>query len=115
MMGFFIFIAWLVLCGAAAAYAGNKGRSAVGIFFLSLFLSPLVGFLVAVAMEPHARKVAEARGFLRLNPERFRTWESLPAVQCRAGFLLKGSRKAVGRMEKSFLMWSLMIRRILPF
>ena len=54
-MEFFIFITWLVLSGAAAAYASNKGRSGVGIFFLSLFLSPLVGFAVAVAMEPHPR------------------------------------------------------------
>jgi len=58
----FAVIAWLVLCGAAAAYASNKGRSGVGIFFLSLFLSPLVGFVVAVVMEPHKQKVAEAKG-----------------------------------------------------
>jgi hypothetical protein len=59
---FFVFIAWLVLCGAAAAYASNNGRSGAGVFFLSLFLSPLVGFLVAVSMEPHQQKVAAARG-----------------------------------------------------
>jgi hypothetical protein len=34
----------------------------VGIFFLSLFLSPLVGFLVGIVMEPHHQKVAAARG-----------------------------------------------------
>jgi hypothetical protein len=53
-MEFFIFfITWFALSGAPAAYASNKGRNGAGIFFLSLFMSPLVGFLVAVAMEPH--------------------------------------------------------------
>jgi len=62
-MEFFIgLIVWLVLCGAAAAYASNKGRSGVGIFFLSLFLSPLVGFVVALAMEPNQQEVAEKKG-----------------------------------------------------
>ncbi len=61
-MEFFILIAWLVLCGAAAAYASNKGRSGVGIFVLSVFLSPLVGFIVALVMEPQLQKIAEAKG-----------------------------------------------------
>ena len=61
-MNFIIFVAWYVLSCAAAAYASHKGRSGVGIFFLSLFLSPLVGFVVAVVMEPHQQKVAEAKG-----------------------------------------------------
>lgn len=61
-MEFFIFTAWLVLCGAAAAYAASKGRSGAGIFFLSLFLSPLVGFIVAVVMEPKQQKIAEIKG-----------------------------------------------------
>ena len=57
-----IFIVWLVLCGAAAAYASSKGRSGVGIFFLSFFLSPLVGFIVALVMEPNQQKIAVAKG-----------------------------------------------------
>jgi hypothetical protein len=61
-MEFFILVTWLVLSIAAAVYANNKGRSGGGIFLLSLFLSPLVGFLVAAAMEPHAEKIAEAKG-----------------------------------------------------
>jgi len=61
-MEFFIFTAWFVLSCAAAAYAFNKGRNGIGIFFLSLFLSPLVGFVVAMVMEPHQQKVAEAKG-----------------------------------------------------
>jgi phosphate/sulfate permease len=53
----FIFVGWLVLCGASAVYATNKGRDGVGIFFLSLFLSPLVGFVVAFATAPYSRSV----------------------------------------------------------
>jgi len=34
----------------------------MGIFFLSLFLSPLVGFVVALTMEPNQQKVAAAKG-----------------------------------------------------
>jgi RNA polymerase subunit RPABC4/transcription elongation factor Spt4 len=61
-MELFIFIGWLVLCGAAAALASSKGRSGTGIFFLSLFLSPLVGFIVALVMETDEPKIAEAKG-----------------------------------------------------
>jgi len=61
-MEFFIIVMWLVLSGAAATYASNKGRSGAGIFFLSLLLSPLVGFLVALVMEPNQQKVAEKKG-----------------------------------------------------
>jgi hypothetical protein len=48
-----IVIIWLVLCGAVGAYAGNKGRSGVGALFLSLLLTPLVGFVVVLAMRPN--------------------------------------------------------------
>jgi len=44
---------WLALCGVAAYVAGNKGRSGFGIFFLSFFLSPLVGIIVALVMNPN--------------------------------------------------------------
>jgi hypothetical protein len=57
-----IFIAWLALCGAAAYIAANKGRSGVGVFFLSFFLSPLVGIIVAFALSPNVEKVAIAQG-----------------------------------------------------
>jgi hypothetical protein len=61
-MEFFIIIGWLVLCGAAAAIASNKGRSGIGIFFLAFVLSPLVGIIVALVMEPDQPKIAEAKG-----------------------------------------------------
>lgn len=61
----FIVICWLVLCAAVGFYAAGKGRSGVGIFFLSLFLSPLVGLVVALAMRPDEKKVAAAQGMKR--------------------------------------------------
>jgi hypothetical protein len=57
-----IFVGWFVLCGAVGKYAENKGRNGIGIFFLSLFLSPLVGFVVALAMSPDEKRVATAQG-----------------------------------------------------
>jgi hypothetical protein len=57
-----IFIGWFVLCGAVGKYAENKGRNGIGVFFLSFFLSPLVGFVVALAMSPNEKKVAAAQG-----------------------------------------------------
>lgn len=57
-----IFIGWFVLCGAVGKYAENKGRNGIGIFFLSFFLSPLVGFAVALAMSPNEKNVAAAQG-----------------------------------------------------
>lgn len=48
-----IVVTWLALCGVAAWIASNKGRNGAGAFFLSLFLSPLVGLIVAVAMAPN--------------------------------------------------------------
>jgi hypothetical protein len=51
-MELIILVGWLTLCGVAAYVADNKGRSGASIFFLSVFLSPVVGILVALAMNP---------------------------------------------------------------
>jgi Uncharacterised protein family UPF0547 len=52
-MEILILMFWLALCAVAAYIASNKGRSGVGIFLLSVFLSPLVGVIVALAMSPN--------------------------------------------------------------
>jgi transposase-like protein len=57
-----VIVVWLALCIAVGFYAESKGRSGVGIFFLSLFLSPLVGLVAALAMRPDEKKVATAQG-----------------------------------------------------
>jgi hypothetical protein len=58
-MWFFFWIAFAML---VAVYAGHKGHSAVGFFFLSLFLTPLIGFLIAAVMSPDREQVAERSG-----------------------------------------------------
>lgn len=54
-MEFLLF--WLVFCGIAAAIASNKGRSAVGFFVLSIFISPLLGILIALVSQPNTEAV----------------------------------------------------------
>jgi hypothetical protein len=55
-----IFITWIALSFVAGAIANNKGRSAVGFFFLSLFLSPLIGILTALVSKSDLKAI-EAR------------------------------------------------------
>jgi len=42
-----IFI-WLVMAILVGVYASSKGRSGIGFFILSMFISPLISFLVAL-------------------------------------------------------------------
>jgi len=56
-----IFIAWVALCFVAGAIASIKGRSSVGFFFLSLFLSPLVGIITALIAKPDEKQVEESK------------------------------------------------------
>lgn len=44
------FIAWFVLAVVVAVIADARGRSAFGYFMLSVFLSPLIGLILAVAL-----------------------------------------------------------------
>jgi hypothetical protein len=49
-MGFVIGIVWLVLAFVLASSAKNKGRSYGGFLALGLILSPVIGFIVLLAM-----------------------------------------------------------------
>jgi hypothetical protein len=53
----FVIFVWLALCFAAGAIAKNKGRSFAGFFWLSFFLSPLVGILAAAIARPNVANV----------------------------------------------------------
>ena len=46
-----IVLFWLALSVLAGVYAGSKGRSGIGWFCFSFFLSPLIGF-IALAIIP---------------------------------------------------------------
>ena len=52
-MGMGIFLIWLILSGCVAAYASQKGHSAVGMFLVSLLLSPLLGFVIELVRQPN--------------------------------------------------------------
>jgi hypothetical protein len=45
-------IVWLVLCGIVAFIAPMRGKSPVGAFLISVFASPLIGFLVVALGRP---------------------------------------------------------------
>ena len=51
---------WLALASAVAAYANERGRSAVGWLFFSIFFSPILGFVI-VAATPDLKAEAEQR------------------------------------------------------
>ena len=57
-----IFVFWIIFAILVAVYAEKKGRSGAGFFFLSLFFSPLIGFIIAAAVEPKKQKVAKQLG-----------------------------------------------------
>ena len=45
-----IFIIWLALCFVIAYGASQRGRSAVGWFFISALLSPIIGIIILVCL-----------------------------------------------------------------
>jgi len=55
-----IFIVWLVSAILVDVYASSKGRSNIGFFFISVLLSPLIGFVTALVVQP-LRANTEAR------------------------------------------------------
>ena len=54
---------WLIFTIVICCMAKSRGRSVLGFFLLSLFLSPLVGFIVLLIVgknEPHVVEVRYA-------------------------------------------------------
>jgi hypothetical protein len=49
-MGFIIFILWIILAFVLASTAKDKGRSYGGFLTLGLLLSPIIGFIILIAM-----------------------------------------------------------------
>lgn len=54
-----ILILWFVLSIVAGYMAEGKGRSGLGVTFLSFLLSPIVGLAVAVCMTPNTTQLAK--------------------------------------------------------
>jgi len=63
-----IFLFWVICAVLVGKYASIKGRSGASFFFISLFASPLVGFLIALVSAPDREKAAR-RVRLRKCPE----------------------------------------------
>jgi hypothetical protein len=53
---------WPILAIVVGVYASNKGLSGVLYFFLSLVLSPVIGFLIAAVSQGNTKVVAERTG-----------------------------------------------------
>lgn len=49
-------IVWIVFSILAAIIARNKGRSGINFFFLSLFLSPVIGIIAALVVTEGGKK-----------------------------------------------------------
>jgi len=45
-------LVWLVLAILVGVYAASKGRSGIGFFFIAILLSPLIGFIIALVVQP---------------------------------------------------------------
>lgn len=56
-MGFVFF--WLLFAVLVGFFANNKGRSGFGFFLLSLLLSPLIGFIIALLVKPELKVVEQ--------------------------------------------------------
>jgi RNA polymerase subunit RPABC4/transcription elongation factor Spt4 len=50
-------LTWLALCVITGVIASKKGRSAIGFFCLSFFLSPLVGLIAVAVASPNTKAV----------------------------------------------------------
>lgn len=55
------FIGWIVFSILVGVYADTKGRSGVGFILLSLILSPLFGFIIALIVSPIKSNVVVRR------------------------------------------------------
>lgn len=63
-----IFISWIIFCILVAIYADSKGRSWVGYFFISLLLSPFIGFII-ILIQGSYDKEAEQQKIEKLEKE----------------------------------------------
>ncbi|MFB9214431.1 zinc ribbon domain-containing protein [Vibrio sinaloensis] len=55
----FVVILWLVFSVIVASVASSKGRSGIGFFFVSLILSPLIGLIIVLVIQPNQETVEQ--------------------------------------------------------
>jgi hypothetical protein len=57
MTGFIIFLLWFFLSFVIAQYAANKGRSGLAWLIVSLLFSPLLAWLILLAVPRNTAKI----------------------------------------------------------
>ena len=70
-MEFFGLILWVVFSVLVGLFWQSKGRSFAGGFFCSIFLSPLVSFIIGLVLKPDVKKLEEEQiqsGLMRKCP-----------------------------------------------
>ncbi len=60
---------WVILSAIAAWIARAKGRSGLGVFFLSLLATPVVGFIVAASVKPKSQTQPTSRSGKTTGPK----------------------------------------------
>ena len=55
------FLLWLLFSALVAAYWEHKGRNAIGGFFASALLSPIIGFIIGLCLAPNPKTLEEAQ------------------------------------------------------
>lgn len=50
-------VVWFLLCLLVGSWAGKKGHSVVGYFFLAFFLSPLIGLIVVAILDTDSKSI----------------------------------------------------------
>lgn len=54
-----IVVLWIIFAILVGGYASSKGRSGFGFFLIAALLSPLIGFIIALAVSPINSKVEQ--------------------------------------------------------
>jgi hypothetical protein len=54
---FLVIFLWLVFSGLVAELWSHRGRSMIAGFFISLFLTPVIGLIFALALKPDYKKI----------------------------------------------------------
>ncbi|MEF1173640.1 hypothetical protein [Vibrio sinaloensis] len=54
-----VVILWLIFSIIVGSVASGKGRSGIGFFFVSLILSPLIGLIIVLVIQPNQETVEQ--------------------------------------------------------
>lgn len=69
-----LIVLWLLFAMLVGAFASGRGKSGLGFFLLSVLLSPLIGFIIALLAAPETSAAAALPG---ANPDFRAKWADL--------------------------------------